>query len=558
MPNINFKFSSFVFLFLILNNHTFAQLSPQIVTQIDKIFKAESPYAPGASVAIIKNGRILFNKGYGLANIDYNIPIDSNSVFDVGSVTKHFTAFSILLLEDKNQLNLDDEVSKYIDISPFNDKHITIRHLLHHTSGIKDYTDLCDLAGVNLNVDVTNEGVLEVLRWQETLNFEPGTSRVYSNTNYLLLAEIVKKVSGMGIDKFCSKFIFTPLGMNHTVFVNENIIKGRVNSYFKSEEGVYKSVLNASSIIGPGGCYSTSSDIAKWLNNLSTGTIGEMKVVNKFLSSTILNDGLYVNTHSCVLAKKMYHDQSLYLSDGGWGGYRSQVFYFPKQQIGIVVLANSAEADVYTPSCRIADMLLEKEPASVDATTKQTIPVKLSSNLSRFEGNYDLGLGFKVSVKKFGNKLKVKSVWDQDYLEMTPVDSNAFMVYNHDDYQNREIRFVYDVNLEDYVFVYNHIDRGYKYEYTHPEKAQLNQFTGSYYSKEIGTVYTIVLKDTQLYISSFAHGEIALTPMQGNVFEFVEQQSELDKVEFIKNDKGIITGFNLKVRWVKNLIFTKI
>lgn len=550
----NFKLLIFIFT-LLLSARTIAQINSEFEKRIDEIFKMSTNTTPGASVAILKNGKLIFNKGYGIANMDFQIPIDTNTLFDIASLTKHFTAYSILLLEQQGKLKLNDEVSKYIADFPFKNKHITIEHLLYHTSGIKDYINLQKVVGSSLYDPYSNPVILNQIKKQETLNFEPGSSIIYSNSNYLLLAEIVKKTSGMTLDKFCLQFIFQPLQMNNTVFLFNNSIRNRATSYFKNENK-YESWVNASNVMGPMGAYSTSADICKWLYNLSTGAVGGKQLSNKFVASSLLNEGTYIHTQSCVLAKKVFHNQNLYFSNGNMSGYKSQVFYFPDQQIAIVVLSNSGDdINVYGAASKIADLLLENEPANhpkLNVLSKKAFSVR---NLKRYEGDYDLSNGFKVSVKEINRKLHIKSVWDNDYLEMHTIDSNAFLV-DHDDYRNREIKFVNDPTSKQYILVYNHIERGYRYEYTNPTKSYLTQFVGKYYSKELETIYTVTLKDTTLFASHFINGELALKPMNGNVFEGGEWW--FDKIQFIKNEKNTITGFNLKLDRIKHLEFTKL
>lgn len=185
-----------------------------IISKVDQLFTQwDKSDSPGCALAIIQNGEIIYKRGYGMANLEYNIPISPNSVFDIGSTSKQFTAMCIALLARQNLLSLDDELQQYMSEIPRYDRPITIRHLIHHTSGLRDYADLWDVAGITYGNHYSDKDILALIARQKGLNFQPGKEWRYSNSGYFLLAQIVKRVSGKSLRIFAEDNIFAPLGM---------------------------------------------------------------------------------------------------------------------------------------------------------------------------------------------------------------------------------------------------------------------------------------------------------------------------------------------------------
>ncbi len=219
--------------------------------QVDEVFAPwDNNDTPGASVAIVKDGAILYKKGYGLANLEYDVPISPTSIFHIASISKQFTVFSILLLEKQGKLSLDDDVRKYIPEVPDFGKTITLRHLASHTSGLRDQWNLLSMAGWRMDDVITKEHILKLVSKQKELNFSPGDEYAYCNTGFTLLAEVVSRVSNMSFAEFTNAKIFEPLRMSNTLFYDdhEKIVKNRTYSYYSDSTGYKKSVLNFANV----------------------------------------------------------------------------------------------------------------------------------------------------------------------------------------------------------------------------------------------------------------------------------------------------------------------
>ncbi|MGH9675832.1 MAG: serine hydrolase domain-containing protein, partial [Candidatus Acidiferrum sp.] len=205
---------------------------------VDEVFADfTKPGSPGCAVAVYRNGRIIHERGYGLANIEEDVPITPQTVFDIGSTSKQFTAASILLLEKQGKLSVNDDVRKYIPELPDYRHKITILQLLNHTSGLRDYLTLMDLAGINMDSVTTDEDALQLITRQKALNFEPGSDWLYSNTGFFLLSIVVNRVSGKTLREFAAENIFNPLGMSHTQYRDEHtaLIANRAMAYDPKE-----------------------------------------------------------------------------------------------------------------------------------------------------------------------------------------------------------------------------------------------------------------------------------------------------------------------------------
>ncbi len=235
---------------------------------IDAIFSEWTAQTPGVAIAVVRDEKVIYSRGYGMASLEHSAPVAVDTVFDIGSTSKQFTAACILLLAEDGKLSISDEVRKYIPELPQYERPITIAHLLHHTSGLRDYTALMGLGGLSIEPDYTDAFLLEIIFRQKGLNFPPGERFSYSNTNFFLLGEIVRRVSGMPLSRFAKERIFDPLGMSSTIFMDDHlaVIPRRAESYYPREDGSggFTLAISLMDNVGDGGVYTTVEDLAKW------------------------------------------------------------------------------------------------------------------------------------------------------------------------------------------------------------------------------------------------------------------------------------------------------
>src|SRR5258705_4506707 len=211
-----------------------AAADKSITGKVDEIFaRFGKPDSPGCALSVIKDGQIVYKRGYGMSNLEYGIPISPSSIFHIASISKEFTAMAIVMLAQQGKLSLDDDVRKYVPEVPDFGERITIRHLIHHTSGLRDQWSLLELAGWREDDVITEGDILDLVSRQKALNFKPGEEHLYSNTGYTLLAVIVKRVSRQSLRDFADAEIFKPLSMTRTHFHDDQsmIVKDRTSAY---------------------------------------------------------------------------------------------------------------------------------------------------------------------------------------------------------------------------------------------------------------------------------------------------------------------------------------
>src|ERR1700744_2877749 len=278
--------------------------------------------SPGCALGVYRGGQIIYEKGYGLENIEENVPISPKSVFDIGSTSKQFTASSILLLEKEGKLSVEDDVHKYIPELPDYGKKITILNLLNHTSGLRDYLTLFDIAGVNVDSVTTDEDALALITRQKGLNFAPGSEYLYSNTGFFLLSVIVQRVSGKTLRDFAEENIFSPLQMTHTQFRNNHrmLVPERALAYDEKEKkDGFRLNVSYFEQTGDGAVHTTVEDLLKWDENFYSGQDGGKIFLADQQETAKLNDGKKLN-YAKGLAVSDYRGLRIVSHGGSWGG----------------------------------------------------------------------------------------------------------------------------------------------------------------------------------------------------------------------------------------------
>lgn len=299
---------------------------------------------PGTAVGIFKDGRIIYARGYGMANLEYDIPITPQTVFRIGSVSKQFTAMCIALLAEQGKLSLDDDIRKFFLEMPVYETPITVGHLVHHTSGIRDYFTLQGL--VTGGEYYNSQDALAMLLRQKGLNFTPGERFSYANSGYFLLAALVERASGMKTSEFARRYIFEPLGMNDTHFHDDinMIVRNRASGYRPvGEEGGFRINMTQLDIIGDGSVYTTIEDFFKWDQNFYNNKLGNgtRDLIDMVLTLGILNDGTEI-TYAFGLDVETYRGLSRVSHSGSFVGFNAYYLQFPDQRFSVVIFTNNS------------------------------------------------------------------------------------------------------------------------------------------------------------------------------------------------------------------------
>ena len=312
-----------------------------LTIKVDQLFTQWDRWdSPGAALAVVREGKVIYKRGYGCAQLEYNSPITPSTIFHVASVSKQFTAFSIAMLANQGKLSLDDDIHKYLSEVPDFGKTITIRHLIHHISGLRDQWELLAQAGWRLDDIITKEHILKMVRHQKDLNFDPGEEYLYCNTGYTLLAEIVSRVTGQSFREWTEANIFKPLGMSNTHFHDDHemIVKNRAYSYRPLEGGGFKKSVLSYANVGATSLFTTVEDLARWTQNFEDARVGGKKVVDQMVSQGVLNSGREIS-YAFALSVGKHKGLRMIGHSGGDAGFRSYLMIFPEHKVGIAILS---------------------------------------------------------------------------------------------------------------------------------------------------------------------------------------------------------------------------
>lgn len=331
------------------------------VPAIDSIFAAFGPTGPGCSVGVSRNDSVTVARAYGLADLEHDVPNTTTTIFEGGSLSKQVTAAAITLLALDGKLSLDDDARKYLPELPTYEAPITLRHLLNHTSGLRDWGNVADYGGWPRTTRVyTNELALDIARRQRALNYAPGTYYSYTNTGYNLLALIVGRVSGQSLAAFSRARLFAPLGMTRTSWRDDfqRVVKDRAIAYEPAARGTFRQDMPFENAYGNGGLLTTPSDLLRWTANLATGaTVGGPRFVEMMHRQGVLTSGRTIDYASGIVITR-YRGVREVTHSGSTAGYRAYLMRYPDQHVAIAVLCNAANANATTLAHRVADVVL--------------------------------------------------------------------------------------------------------------------------------------------------------------------------------------------------------
>jgi CubicO group peptidase (beta-lactamase class C family) len=327
-----------------------------------------SPQTPGCAVGVTRAGSLVFAKGYGMADLEHDTPITPDTRFNIASVSKQFTAMSVVLLSLDGRLSLDDSIRKWVPEVPSFGTVITLRQLLTHTSGLRDYFTLLAVSGWPSDGQLTERQFLTLVGRQKNLNFAPGDEFLYSNTGYALLSIVVRRASGQSLRSFAAERIFKPLGMTHTEFRDDHtaLIPQRALGYEPSGS-TYRINQPETDVVGDGGVYSTVEDLAKWDANFRSGRVGGQRAIAMLQEPARLNNGQTI-PYALAMTIGEFHGLKTYSHSGAYGGYRSTLLRFPQRDMTIITLCNTSSASPILAE-RVGSIMLGLAAENASATT---------------------------------------------------------------------------------------------------------------------------------------------------------------------------------------------
>lgn len=360
--------------------------------RIDSVFRFVTAGAPGCGAGIYRDGTLAWSKGYGLASLEHQIPINARTVFDLGSTSKQFTAALTLLLVADGKLTLETPVRRVVTELPAWGDSVTVRQLLHHTAGVRDYLSLFELAGVRTSDFASQTQAIALVARQQALDFTPGSAYSYSNSGYLLLAEIVTRLSGMPLAEVAQRRIFGPLGMTNTRFLDRYnaVVPARAWGYEPTENG-FTVEMSDFEQVGDGAVLTTLTDLAKWVRNYEQPTVGGAALVRELEATGTVNAAPHMYARGLMVdstrgIRRVRHG-------GSWAGFRAELVRLPERRLGVAVLCNRSDANPVRFADRIIDALLDEarvaRTASGASLPATTLPVEQSTAYagSYFGGN---------------------------------------------------------------------------------------------------------------------------------------------------------------------------
>ena len=527
--------------FFFLPSH--AQIQDSLREKVDAVFENyKSPNTPGCTIALVKDGKVIYEKGYGMSNLEYGIPITPTSIFHVASISKQFTAAAIIMLSLEGKLSLNEDIRKYLPEVPDFGHVITFNHLIHHTSGMRDQWDLQELAGWRDGDLITEDDVLEMLHRQVALNFIPGSEYYYCNTSYTILGVAVKRITGVSLRQYNDSVFFKPLGMLNTHFHSDHseITPNRTSAYQQDEQGNWKIYIPVFDNYGATSLFTTVEDLSKWDENFYSKRIGGPAFISAMLENGILNNGTK-QAYAGGISTESYKGLKTEQHSGADAGYRSNFIRFPDQHFSVILLANHAESQAMLLSQQVADIFLEiktKEvPDAIFAIDSSIVKGWVGTYIDaltkrRIELNFENGNLFLGSTK------------------LLPVSNSEFSVPG----SSTKFSFSRELGVDKFcVTNVNAINRNYeRVVEIDLQPSDFLEFIGEYYSPELDTKYIVTANDSVLFVKIPRNNKLEFSPFakdefSGNFF-----------IQFSRGKRKKVEGFYLTTGRVRNLYFQKI
>lgn len=522
--------------------------------QIDRLFAAWTrPGTPGAMLTVVRDGAVIFNRGYGLANLEHAVPITPSTPFHVASLSKQFTAFAIHLLAQEGKLQLDDPVRQHLPELALQGPPITLRHLLHHTSGLRDQWTLLRLAGLRLDDHLTQGDVLALLGQQRELNFEPGSEELYSNSGYTLLGLVVQRVSGQSLADFARERIFLPLGMTGTRFQSHygDLAPGRATSYERMRDR-YRAVALSTSTTGATNLLTTAEDLVRWDRNFTDARVGGPSLLLNLQARTTLTSGRETAYASGLLTGQ-HRGQPVVEHGGVDAGFRAHLLRLPTRRLTVILLGNTSELRTAELARRVADLYLEGE-ADVEPPPAPVPELSLdAAALAPYLGVWEVRPGTVMRFTAQGHTLRVQATAQPAFaLAATAPDrfvTRAFpasVTFAAPDASGRSRTATWRQGGRELPLR--------RLEPAAPDAEALQRCAGDFYSEELRTLYRLSVRDGTLRLR-YPRGEVALTPLAPDLFD---APAPLGSVRFQRSPAGSCDGFAVTAARVRGLRFVRV
>jgi CubicO group peptidase (beta-lactamase class C family) len=526
-----------------------ATLAQDVPTQkVDQIFSVyDKPGSPGCSLGVIRDGEFVYRKAYGLASLELAVPLSPQSVFDIGSVSKQFTAASVVLAAERGYISLDDDVRKYIPELPDYGHVITLRQMIHHTSGFRDFYALLYFAGHDRADFNSPEEIFRIVVRQKGLNNIPGEEWIYSNTNYFLLGVVVKRTTKKSLSEFAAENIFKPLGMSHTLFYDDHtlVVPGRVPAYDSSPHDSFRVDWSTTyALVGSGGLMSTVDDLLLWDRNFYANRLGKGTLVQQLQTPGVLNNGNKIS-YAMGLFLGNYRGLPIVEHDGVSFGYRTELLRFPEQKFTIICLCNIAMADPVNLARKVADVYLADQlqpgASALNPSSNGSFP-----DPAEFAGKY---LDPRIHLMNTFTELKGDLMADGYVLRRM----NANQFYEDEvgviTFQSLKGTMQAKVEMEGETYF-----SGSRIQELHLGESVLASYTGQFRSTELDAVYGLFLEKDALILRNRDNPPQKLTPIAKDEFD----AGDLGRLVFERDSGGRVLSLRVFMEEARSIEFKKI
>lgn len=523
-------------------------------SQADLVFAAYNrPDSPGCALGVIRDGNFIYRKGYGMGSLELGVPLSSSSVFYMGSVSKQFTAASVVLAAEQGFLSLDDDVRKYIHELPDYGHVITLREMLHHTSGLRDFLTLLAYEGRD-GADIHSEAeVVDLIARQKGLNNLPGEEYIYSNTNFYLLGVVIRRATGKSLEEFAAENIFKPLGMTHTRYYDDHtlVLPGRVAAYEPAKDGSFNVDWSTSfDIVGAGGLTSTVDDLLKWDQNFHDNKLGKGTLIKELETRGRLNNGKEID-YALGLEIGSYRGLPIVEHGGALYGYRTEIMRFPAQHFTVTCLCNVGSAPTLRLAQKVADIYLKDSlkpaPGAAESGDAQgAAGLSGFPDPTPFAGKYlDRQRHFVYTFSVAQGKLMA---WGSP---LRRVGANVWKDLGTGTITFNETKGVMHSSL---VMDGEAFFAGERVSDQHLSAADLAAYAGKYTSTEEDAAYKLSVADGNLQLQFKWEPAFALEPLGQDEFE----SEELGNVVFQRDANGKVNGLSLYSVRARGVGFTKV
>ena len=535
-------------IYVIGQNQAQTILTDETKVKLDSLISSTySDTKPGGTVAILSDGEKLYNNSKGLSNVEYNLSISDSTKYDIGSLSKQFTAFTVLLLEEEGKLKLDDAITNYLPELSHLPSKITIRQLLNHTHGLPNSLELAELCGQDR---MNHKEIVSMLLKINTINFYPGEKFEYNNTGYTLMAEIISRVEDRPFQEVLSDRIFMQLGMKNTAVINNpnQVVKNKASSY-SYEGNQFDYLFNDKSSMGPGGICTDINDLSLWANNFLKPRVGNRNMYMEMQRLTHLNDGEPIQYGLGVQSKK-YKGVNLVFHGGADASYRSYLVHIPESDISIISLSNDGSFSALELAYSMVDLVLGLD---FDDNFISKTKIELSQeDINLYEGTYEMFPGKYFNIvsrndslffQQYGYKFEIPLKLKKRGTYEIPMLPHYKIVFGEDKF---------DFHIVDSKFTCNKV-------MINPPKLDhqsLLKFVGVYQNEAFGIIYSIEIKDDKLIAHSGYNSDITLMPLAD--LSFYSSLQHFGKIDFQVSEDGGYDSFKLSGSFLKNLIFVRI